>query len=237
MNITNTIGNNATTYSFNTFLNKVFIWMGVGMFITAVVSYLFAIIPSLISLLLSTTGMTGLGYVVMLAPVGFVLLMSFGFNRFSYFTLLILFLLYAAIMGASLSFIFLIYTSNSIFNIFIIAALMFGGMGVYGYSTKSDLTKMGSIFIMALVGIIIASLINMFMKNNSLSYIISFISVIVFCGLTAWDIQKLKLLNDDSDTDSETKSKLGILGALTLYLDFINLFLSMLRLFGNKRNN
>jgi hypothetical protein len=95
---------------------------------------------------------------------------------------------------------------------------------------------MGSIFVMALVGIIIASLINMFMKSNTLSYIISFISVIVFCGLTAWDIQKLKRLNDDAAVDEETKLKLGILGALTLYLDFINLFLSLLRIFGNRRS-
>jgi hypothetical protein len=236
MNISNTINNHETAYSFNALLNKVFIWMGVGMSITAVVSYLFANSPSLLSMLATTTGMTGLGYVVMFAPIGFVLLMSFGFNRFSYFTLLILFLVYAAIMGASLSFIFLIYTNQSIFNIFIIAALMFGAMGVYGYSTKSDLTKMGSIFVMALVGIIIASLINMFMKSNTLSYIISFISVIVFCGLTAWDIQKLKRLNDDAAVDEETKLKLGILGALTLYLDFINLFLSLLRIFGNRRS-
>ena len=236
MNISKTIDNRETAYSFNALLNKVFIWMGVGMLITAVISYWFAITPSMLSMLVTTSGMTGLGYVVMFAPIGFVLLMSFGFNRFSYFTLLILFLLYAAIMGASLSFIFLIYTSQSIFNIFIIAALMFGAMGIYGYSTKTDLTKMGSIFVMALVGIIISSLINMFMKSNTLSYIISFISVIVFCGLTAWDIQKLKRLNEEATVDEETKSKLGILGALTLYLDFINLFLSLLRIFGNRRS-
>lgn len=236
MNISKTIDNRETAYSFNALLNKVFIWMGVGMLITAVISYWFASTPSMLSMLVTTSGMTGLGYVVMFAPIGFVLLMSFGFNRFSYFTLLILFLLYAAIMGASLSFIFLIYTSQSIFNIFIIAALMFGAMGIYGYSTKTDLTKMGSIFVMALVGIIISSLINMFMKSNTLSYIISFISVIVFCGLTAWDIQKLKRLNEEATVDEETKSKLGILGALTLYLDFINLFLSLLRIFGNRRS-
>ena len=117
------------------------------------------------------------------------------------------------------------------------AAIMFGAMGVFGYFTKSDLTKIGNLFLMALVGIIIASLINMFMKSDSLSYIISFISVIVFCGLTAWDIQKLKLLNEATTVDNEAKSKMGILGALTLYLDFINLFLSLLRLFGNRKRN
>ena len=237
MYTTNIPKNNTAAHSFNAFLNNVLMWMGVGMFITAIVSYLFATTPYLLSLLVNTDGITGFGYVVMVAPIGFVLLMSFGFNRLSYVTLLILFLFYAATMGASLSFIFLIYTSESIFNIFIIAALMFGSMGLFGYYTKTDLTKTGSFFVMALVGIIIASLINMFLKSDSLSYIISFISVVVFCGLTAWDIQKLKHLNEDSEIDLQTKSKLGILGALTLYLDFINLFLSLLRLFGNKRND
>jgi FtsH-binding integral membrane protein len=227
----------APTYSSDVFLNKVFIWMGVGMFITAAISYLFAITPALLSMLVTNTGMTGLGYFVMFAPIGFVLLMSFGFNRLSYFSLLMLFLIYAAMMGASLSFIFLIYTSASIFNIFVVAALMFGGMGAWGFATKTDLSKIGNILIMALVGIILASLLNLFMKSDALSYSISFISVIVFCGLTAWDIQKLKNLDENALNDPETKAKLGILGALTLYLDFINLFLSLLRLFGNRRNN
>jgi FtsH-binding integral membrane protein len=236
MYTTNITHNNIAAHSFNTFLNKLFIWMGVGMFITAIVSYLFVTTPYLLSLLTNTTGITSFGYVITFAPIGFVLLMSFQFNRLSYLALLILFLLYAATMGVSLSFIFLIYTSESIFNIFIIATLMFGSMGVVGYVTKIDLTKTGSFFGMALVGIIIASLINMFLKSDPLSYIISFISVVVFCGLTAWDIQKLKHLSEDSEINNLTKSKMGILGALTLYLDFINLFLSLLRLFGNKRN-
>ncbi|NOS93311.1 MAG: Bax inhibitor-1/YccA family protein [Cyclobacteriaceae bacterium] len=229
--------NQSTPYSFNAFLKNVFIWMGIGMAITAFVSYLFASNLSLLSYLITNTGISTIGYIVMFAPIGFVMLMSLGFNRLSYFTLMSLFLVYAAIMGASLSFIFLIYTSQSIFNIFIIATLMFGAMGVYGYSTKADLTKMSSLLLMALTGIIIASLINMFLKSDSFSYIISFVSVIVFCGLTAWDIQKLKRLNEDAAMDSETKSKMGILGALTLYLDFINLFLSLLRLFGDRRNS
>lgn len=115
MNTSNTISNIATTHSFNALLTKVFIWMAAGMFITAVISYIFATTPSLFSLLVNTDGITGLGYVLMFAPIGFVLLMSFQFNRLSYAALLILFLLYAATMGASLSFIFLIYTSKSIF--------------------------------------------------------------------------------------------------------------------------
>ncbi len=178
MNIYKSI-DHSEIYSFNSFLNKVFIWMSLGMLVTAITSYSFANNPTLLSKLIDVNGMTTLGYVTMFSPIAFVLLMTFGFNKFSYFTLIILFISYAAIMGASLSFIFLIYTNQSIFNIFIIATLMFGAMGFYGYSTQSDLTKVGNLFVMALVGIIIASLINMFMKSNSLSYLISFISVIV----------------------------------------------------------
>ena len=236
MYTTNITHNNTGDHSFNTFLNKVFIWMGVGMSITAIMSYLFATTPYLLLLLENTTGITSIGYVIMFAPIGFVLLMSFKFKRLSYIAILILFLLYAATMGVSLTFIFIIYTSESIFNIFIVACLMFASMGVLGYLTKTDLTKKGSFFVMALVGIIIASLINMFLKSDPLSYVISIISVIVFCGLTAWDIEKLKHLSEDLEIDTLTKSKLEILGALTLYLDFINLFFALLRLFANKKN-
>jgi FtsH-binding integral membrane protein len=140
-------------------------------------------------------------------------------------------------MGASLSFIFLIYTNESIFQTFLIAALMFGIMGIVGYTTKTDLTKMGNILFMALIGIIIGSLVNLFMKSDSLSYVISIIGVILFCGLTAWDIQKLKKLEEETRYELETRSKLGIFGALTLYLDFINLFLSLLRFTGNRKRN
>lgn len=220
-----------------TFLNRVFVWMGIGLGITALISYIVYVTPSLTALLITGTGLTWLGYLIMFAPVGFVLLMSFGFNRLSYISLVILYITYAAIMGASLSFIFMVFTNESIYRTFIIAALMFGIMGAAGYTTKTDLTKMGSILLMALIGIIIASLINIFMKSDSLSYIISFISVILFCGLTAWDIQKLKNLEEETIPDAESKSKLGIRGALTLYLDFVNLFLSILNFTGKRKRN
>lgn len=219
------------------FLNGVFGWMALGLALTALIAYLVYSTPLVIASLVTDTGMTGLGYVVVFAPIGFVLLMSFGFNRLSRAALLVLYVLYAGIMGVSLSFLFLVYTSQSIYGTFIIAALMFGVMGLIGYATKTDLTKMGSILLMALVGIIIASLVNLFMKSDSLSYVISFISVLVFCGLTAWDMQKLKILAQDTAVDAERTSKLGILGALTLYLDFINLFLSLLRFTGKRRSD
>lgn len=237
MNFSRTIDVSSRDKSFSLLINKVFLWMSIGLAITASVSYVFASTPTLLYLLINETGFTFLGYVVTFAPIGFVLLMSLGFNRMSYEMLLGLFVVYAAIMGASLSFIFVIYTSQSIFSVFIITSFMFGGMALWGYLTKADLSKMGSIMMMALFGVIIASLVNMFMKSAMMSYVISIISVVVFCGLTAWDIQKIKTLQEDTSVDEASKAKMAILGALTLYLDFINLFLSLLRLLGNRRND
>jgi len=218
-----------------TFLYNVFLWMFAGLLMTASVSYLFASNGALLSLLVTETGLSMIGYIVMFAPIGFVLLMSFGFQRLSYVALMIIFILYSALMGASLSFIFLIYTANSIFSTFIICSGMFGAMALYGYTTKSDLTKIGNILVMALFGIIIASLVNFFLKSSAMSYIISMISVVVFTGLTAYDVQKLKRIGTGIEYGSEAGSKLAIMGALSLYLDFINLFLALLRLFGNRK--
>ncbi len=220
-----------------TFIAGVFSWMGIALLISSVTAYVFGTNMSYMSYLINaeTGGMSVLGYVVMFAPLAFVLLMSFGFNKLSATALSAVFLVYAVIMGVSLSFIFLAYTQSSIFQIFFVSALMFGVMGVVGYTTKTDLTKMGNLLIMALVGIIIASLVNMFLKSSGLGYILSFLSVIVFTGLTAYDVQKLKNIGATTEYGSEAAAKLSIMGALTLYLDFINLFLSMLRLFGGRR--
>jgi FtsH-binding integral membrane protein len=221
-----------------TFMAGVFSWMGVALLISAVTAYVFGTDMSYMSYLINaeTGGMSGLGYVVMFAPLGFVLLMSFGFNRLSATALSALFLVYSVIMGISLSFIFLIYTQTSIFQIFLVSAAMFGVMGVVGYTTKTDLTKMGNILFMALIGIIIAGLVNLFLKSNGLSYMISFLAVIIFTGLTAYDVQKLKNIGASSEYGTEATAKLSVLGALTLYLDFINLFLALLRLFGSRRD-
>jgi len=173
--------------------------------------------------------------VVMFAPLGMVLLMGMGFNRLSVTALTGIFLLYSIVMGVSLSFIFLAYAQSVIYQVFFISAAMFGTMAVVGYTTKTDLTKMGSLLFMALIGIIIASLVNMFMKSPGLSYAISFIAVIVFTGLTAYDVQKLKNIGATAEKGTEATAKMSILGALTLYLDFINLFLALLRIFGGRR--
>ncbi len=219
------------------FLYNVFLWMFAGLLMTASVSYLFATNDSLLSLLVNVNGgFTILGYIVMFAPIGFVLLMSFSFERLSYVALMVMFMFYSALMGASLSFLSLIYTGGSIASTFIICAGMFGAMALYGYTTKSDLTKMGNILMMALFGIIIAGLINFFLKSSIMSYVISMISVVVFTGLTAYDVQKLKRIGSGVEYGSEAGSKLAIMGALSLYLDFINLFLALLRLFGDRKN-
>lgn len=220
------------------FMAGVFSWMGIALGISALTAYVFGTDMSYMSYLINTQtgGMSGLGYVVMFAPIGFVLLMSFGFNKLSSTALTALFLVYSVVMGMSLSFIFLVYTMGSIAGIFLTAAIMFGVMGLLGYTTNTDLTKMGSLLMMALIGVIIASLINMFVKSENFSLAISVISVIIFTGLTAYDVQKLKNIGSGVEYGSEATAKLSILGALTLYLDFINLFLALLRLFGNRRD-
>lgn len=219
-----------------TFMSGVFSWMAIALAISAFTAYLFASTPSLISLLIGPNGMTIGGWIVMLAPFGFVLLMSFKFNTMSASTLTLLFGIFSVLMGASLSFIFLIYTAVSIAKTFIITTGMFGLMAIVGYTTKTDLTRFGSMMMMALFGIIIASVVNMFLGSGTMDYIISIIGVLVFTGLTAYDVQKLKRIGADAQMGGEMAKKVKIIGALSLYLDFINLFLFLLRFFGNRRD-
>jgi len=223
-----------------TFTAKVFSWMFIGLGITGLVSYIFAATPTLIGALLTQTATGGvsmsvLGWIVMLAPLGLVLLMGAGVNRLSYPAMIGVFFLFSALMGMSLSFIFLAYTANSIFTIFLIAAAMFGAMAVVGYTTHTDLTSFGKLMIMLLIGIIIASVVNMFMHSASFQYMLSFLSVAVFTGLTAYDVQKIKRIGGQINADGSTTGKYAISAALSIYLDFINLFLALLRIFGNRR--
>jgi len=219
-----------------TFLSRVFGWMSFGLVITAIISFVIADVTALHSMIVTENGLTLIGYLAIFSPFIFVLLMSFGYKKLPYATLLFLFMVYSAIMGISLSFISLVYTAESIYIIFVTAALMFGSMSVLGYVTKTDLSNIGSVFMMVLIGLIMAGLINLFLKSATLSYIISMLSVIVFCGLTAFDIQKLKQLTEKTSMEPSLKNKLGILGALILYLDFINLFMSLLNIFGKRRD-
>ena len=179
-------------------------------------------------------GLTTFGWVSTLAPLGLVMMIGFGFNKYSVKFLLGIFILYSTLTGISLSTIFAIYSTSSIATTFFVSSLTFGIMALTGYTTKTDLTKMGSLLMMGVVGIVIASIVNMFIGSSLMDYIISIIGVLVFTGLTAYDVQKIKNIGSQIDQGSETAQKMMVLGALTLYLDFINLFLMLLRLFGNR---
>jgi FtsH-binding integral membrane protein len=219
------------------FIANVFVWMFVALGISAVCSYIFAFNPELSAMLRDpeTDSNNLLGTVVMFAPLAFILVISFGFNKLSYFTLLLAFIAFSAIMGISLSYIFFRYSVGTISSVFITSSVVFGVMAVGGYITHQDLTKFGSIMIMLLIGIIVASLLNVFMQSSSLDLIISYVGVAVFVGLTAYDVQKLKRIGAGLEYGDATASKMAIMGALTLYLDFINLFLMLLRVFGGNR--
>lgn len=217
------------------FMSSVFTYMTGALTITGLVSWYIGTDPSLVSYLVSESGFTILGWVVLLAPLLLVFAISGMFQKLSSQSLLGLFVVYSTLMGASLSFIFLIYTMGSISSVFFITAGTFGTMAFLGYTTNTDLTKFGSILRMALIGIIIAMVVNFFMQSAMFDYIISILGVLIFTGLTAYDTQKLKRIGMGVEHGTEEASKLAIMGALTLYLDFINLFLFMLRLFGDRR--
>ncbi|HRO43011.1 MAG TPA: Bax inhibitor-1/YccA family protein [Flavipsychrobacter sp.] len=223
------------------FIANVFMWMFVALGISAAVAFYFSLNSDLLIqyLVKPEGGLNMLGWVVMLAPLGFVMLMSFGFARLSAPAITALFLLYAAINGVSFSFILLAYTAGSILGCFLSAAAMFGVMAVMGYTTEKDLTGFGRIMMMGVIGVVIALIINMFLQSSTMDYIVSIIGVMVFTGLTAYDVQKLKRVGagiEYEGTSAAQVKKLSVLGALTLYLDFINIFLFLLRLFGGRKD-
>ena len=222
------------------YMLKVYNYMGSALLVTGIVALLtfkFAV-ESVSPLAFTDLGQTlynsGFAWVVMLAPLGVVLYMSFGIAKMSASKAQTVFWIFAALMGLSLSSIFAVYTETSITRVFFITAGTFGAMSIYGYTTKRDLTKFGSFLMMGLIGIIIASIVNMFMKSPMMYWIISILGVLIFVGLTAYDTQKIKNMYLASD-DSEISGKKAVMGALTLYLDFINLFIMLLRLFGQRR--
>ncbi|RVU00399.1 Bax inhibitor-1/YccA family protein [Mucilaginibacter limnophilus] len=220
------------------FIANVFMWMFVALGISAGLAWWFGHNDVLFSYLIDvqTNSRTGLGTIVMFSPLAFILVMSFGVNRLSYPVLMILFVAYASFMGISLSFIFRAYPPELITGVFITTSVVFGVMAIAGYTTHQDLTKFGAILTMLLVGIIVASIVNFFMKSSGLSQIISYVGVAVFVGLTAYDVQKLKRIGAGLEYGEASTKKMAIMGALTLYLDFINLFLMLLRVFGGRRN-
>ena len=217
------------TMSASDYMTRTYRWMACGLLITFAMAYLTAT-TSLIYLVDS------LYLVLTIAELALVFVLSGMVQRLSAGMATTLFMLYSALTGLTLSSIFLVYTYSSIASTFVVSGGMFVIMSLYGYTTKRDLSGFGNMLFMALIGIVLASLVNFWLKSEALMWAITYIGVIVFVGLTAYDTQKLKNIGEQIDTrDTSTLRKYSILGALTLYLDFINLFLMLLRIFGNRR--
>lgn len=230
----------ATEVSANvrTFLASVFTYMAMALVISGVMAWWFAADQERMTLLFNTVngGMSMLGWVIMLAPLGLVLVMGGLVERLSGGALLATFIAFAAIMGISLSSIFYVYPLATITNVFFITAVVFGIMAAAGYTTKTDLTKLGSLLFIGLIGIILGSLANAFIfKSGAMDYLISIIGVVVFTGLTAYHVQRLKTMGETVANGTESAQKMALMGALSLYLAFINLFLMLLRLLGSRR--
>jgi uncharacterized protein len=223
----------ATDEGLRSFMLGVYNYMGLGLAITGLVAFAVASTPALYVPIFTTP----LKWVVMLAPLGFVFFLSARIQAMSTSAAQITFWLFAAVMGISLASIFLVFTGESIARVFFITAATFGGVSLYGYTTKRDLSGMGSFLFMGLIGIIIASLVNIFLASSALQFAVSVIGVLVFTGLTAWDTQRLKneYLGGYQHAGGDIAAKGAIMGALSLYLNFINLFMMLLQLFGSQR--
>lgn len=219
---------------FSALMRKVYVWMTFALIITGVTAYGVANSPTLLTTIYTNSAiMWGL----IIAEFVLVFAISGAINRLSLSTATLLFILYSVLNGATLSSIFVLYEMTSIAKVFFITAGTFGAMAFYGYTTKRDLTSIGKILFMALIGLIIATVVNMFLKSPGFDYILSYVGVAVFVGLTAWDSQKIKQMLQMQYDMSEGAQKLALLGALTLYLDFINLFLYLLRIFGGSNRD
>ncbi len=214
------------------FLRRVYNWMGLGLALTALVAYYTASNPSLLKLVL---GNQLIFFALIIAQLGLVVALSAAINRFTPAMATGLFFLYAGLTGLTLSVIFVAYTRSSITNAFVVTAGTFALTSLYGYTTKRDLTSWGSFFFMGLVGIVLASLVNLFLQNETIYWVTTYIGVIVFVGLTAYDTQYLKNMAGTGFADEAMESKAAVIGALKLYLDFINLFLLLLRIMGGRR--
>ena len=218
----------------NTLFRKVYQFMALGLIITSVAAYLTASSPAMINFLFGSRAPLIIAVVV---ELGLVFYLGFAINKISAGTALILFLLYSLVNGLTCSVLLLVYTQASIYQAFFTTAGMFGAMSLYGLYSKRDLTGMGSFLIMGLFGLIIAGIINMFVKSSGIEMAISIIGIIIFMGLTAYDTAKIKQLSMTvNGADDSALTKIAVIGALQLYLDFINLFIYLLRLFGKRRD-
>ncbi len=215
------------------FMYKVYGWMFAGLALTAATSFsLYEFFPHVMYQIICSP----LIWVLFLAQIGLVIGLSAAINRLSYTAAAAMFLMYSALMGITLAPIFLVYTMGSIYTTFLVASGMFGAMAIYGYFTDSDLTTMGNIAIMGLFGLILASFINWFVGSSHMDFLLAIGGVIIFTLLTAYDVQKIKQFSIYGLAHEESESKIALLGALTLYLDFLNLFLSLLRLMGKRKD-
>ena len=219
------------TLAFPALMRKVYIWMAMALAITGVTALGVASSPNLLALIFSSKL---LFFGLIIAELALVILLTARLQKLSLTTATLVFVLFAVINGVTLSSIFVIYTMASIAQTFFICSATFGVMAVYGYTTKRDLSSMGKLLFMALIGLIIATVVNIFMRSSGLDMAISYIGVLVFVGLTAWDTQKIKLMLANAEDMGEGAQKIALIGALSLYLDFINLFIYLLRIFGRR---
>ena len=231
---TETLPTTRTEVLVNDYVRSVYNWMGIGLALTGFMAYYVSTNEAIIRLIF---GNTFIFFGLLIAELALVFAISGMVQRMSSGTATALFVLYSALNGVTLSFIFLAYTRSSIVSTFFICAGTFAACSIYGWTTKRDLTSLGGFLLMGLFGIIIATVVNMFIRSSGMSMIISYIGVLVFVGLTAYDTQKIKnmALTQPADLDGAVIRKGAILGALSLYLDFINLFLMLLRIFGQSR--
>ena len=219
---------------------KIYSLMSSGLAITAISAFAVFSVPMLTNMMFNIApggyliGMTGIGWLITFAPLAISLYFAFGLDRINAQNAQMLFWVYATLMGMSLASLGFVYTGASITKTFFICSAMFGGMSLYGYSTKKDLTSMGSFLFMGLIGLIVASLVNIFFRSPAIEFALSFLGVLIFTGLIAYDTQKLKSLYYQG---ADSNSKIGIIAAFTLYLDFINLFIYLLRFFGTRKDN
>jgi FtsH-binding integral membrane protein len=220
-------------------MNKVYGTMSVGLLVTALVAWAFGSSPALLQFLLNfqTGGPTALGWIVMFLPLVMVFAFGAAINRLSAAGAQLYFYVYAAVMGLSLAWIFIAFTGISIAQTFLVTAISFAGLSLWGYTTKKDISGFGAFLIMGLIGLIVASIVNIFLASGALSFAISVIGVLIFAGLTAFDTQRLKVqyIQHAHAMDGEWLAKSAILGALNLYLDFVNLFMFLLQFLGDRR--
>ena len=217
--------------AFPVLMRKVYVWMTLALAITGFTAYGVATSPGILQAIYTNQI---LFWGLIIAEFALVFGVSAAINRLSLTTATLMFILYSVINGALLSYIFLAYTASSVATVFFITAGTFGAMALIGYTTKADLSSMGKILFMALIGLIIATIVNVFVKSDGLTMIPSYVGVLIFVGLTAYDTQKIKQMLMQAPDASESAQKMALLGALTLYLDFINLFIYLLRIFGRR---